>query len=234
MRTRFPLLALLALLLALPVQAQTTFDVTVIPSTDDNPRPDPWSVVYAMDGVESAELTLVRGETYVFQMNDVPSVHPFYISTSEVGAGAGVWNEGVTGNFATGSATLTFTVPETAPDLLYYECANHPRMGWRLNITDATDAEASAPAPTFALSTAYPNPVRDRTTLFLSLAEAQDVTVEAFDLSGRRVAVLYEGASAAGARQPVVFETEGLPAGTYFVRATVGEASVERRVTVVR
>ena len=114
----------------------TTFQVAVVTETD-HPDPNAHSVVFEVDGVQGAELTLVRGETYVFQMNNTPALHPFHISTSSTGGdgGAGEWMNGVTGNFATGNDAVTFVVPNGGPDLLlFYQCANHPIMGWRLII----------------------------------------------------------------------------------------------------
>ena len=93
-------------------------------------------MVLEVDGVQGAELTLVRGETYVFQMNNTPELHPFFISTSSTGGDGGTsdWMNGVTGNFASGNDAVTFVVPNEAPDILFYQCANHLLMGWRLNI----------------------------------------------------------------------------------------------------
>lgn len=233
---RHLLLLCALLLLALPVaQAQSTFTVTVVASTDDHPNPNPWPEVYAIDGVQGATLTLERGQTYTFQMSNVPALHPFYISTSSSGGGVGVYSDGVTGNFATGNATLTFTVPEDAPDQLYYQCASHPNMGWQLNIVSGgTATEEPAVPAVLDLGEAYPNPFRERTSLQLTLHEAQDVTVEAFDVAGRRVAVLHRGLLPAGASHAIAFDAAGLPAGVYVVRATTGEATVERRVAIVR
>jgi glucose/arabinose dehydrogenase len=122
--------------LAAPAGAQT-FNVTVAAETANTPNPGGEAEEsYYIDGVEGAELHLTRGVTYTFQMQSVPLMHPFYISTSETGGGVGVVNDGVTGNFATGNDVLTFTPGATTPDLVYYQCGSHTRMGWRLYISD--------------------------------------------------------------------------------------------------
>ncbi len=230
------LLLFFALLLALPTaQAQTTYAVTVISSTAENPRPDPWPVVYAIDGVESQALTLVRGETYVFEVGSGAASHPFYISTSELGGGAGVWNDGVTGNFSTTGNTLTFEVPLTAPDLLYYECGAHPRMGWQLNVVDnTTGTEDKAQPLALQLDAAYPNPFSAQTTLTLELDVPQLVNVAVFDVAGRRVATLHDGMLSSGRAHPFTLSAADLADGTYVVRAAAGNTVVERRVTLVR
>jgi hypothetical protein len=234
MTHRFSLSLILLFLVPAVTHAQTTLAVTVAASTGDNPRSDPWPVVYYVDGEESAELTLVRGETYVFEVGSGAEVHPLYISTSDVGGGEGVWSEGVEGNFATTGNALTFTVPMSAPDLLYYECGAHPRMGWRLNITNPVSNEEDAQPLALELGAAFPNPFAERTTLTLSLEEPQEVTAEVFDVAGRRVATLHEGLLSGGRSHTLTLEAAGLAGGTYVVRVRAGEHTAERRVTLVR
>ncbi|MEM1043003.1 MAG: T9SS type A sorting domain-containing protein [Bacteroidota bacterium] len=238
MPVRYALFVLLALLLAAPgvtAQDATTFDITVV-DKDIHPDPEAFPEVYAVDGVEGAELTLTRGETYIFQMNDVPVFHPFYISTSEIGAGAGQYNDGVTGNEATGNDQVVFVVPMDAPDLLYYECTFHPRMGWRMNIINPiSDTEDELQPVAFSLRSAYPNPFDGTTRIELALERAQDVTVAVYDVAGRRVATLHDGVLPASLSHTLVFDAaSGLAAGTYIVRATAGNAVVERPITLVR
>lgn len=238
MTIRYPLVAMLALLWAVPTaQAQTTFQVAVETKTASHPYSGMGHPAgYVIDGEEANELTLVRGETYVFQMNGVSSVHPFYLSTSDAGAGAGVFPDGVTGNGVSGDGTLTFEVPMTAPDLLWYQCLNHQFMGWRMNIVNPVSNEEEAQPVSLSLSAAYPNPFAARTRLDLTLERAQDVTVAVFDVAGRRVATLHEGILSASQPHTFAFDATDLnfAGGTYVVRATAGETVVERRITLVR
>lgn len=234
MQNRLLLLLAVVLLLALPTaHAQTTFDVTVIASTANNPRPDPWPVVYAIDGVESPTLILERGETYVFNVGAGANSHPFYISTSDVGGGAGVWSDGVTGNFATTGQSLTFTVPMSAPDLLYYECSNHPRMGWEMMIITPLANEDGVQPLALALDAAFPNPFSDATRLNVTLPESRAVTVTVYDEAGRQVRMLHDGVLAAGT-SALDLSAAGLANGVYTVRAVTGETVREQRVTLVR
>ena len=97
--------------------------------------------------------------------------------------------------------------------------------------------EAAAPAR-FALGAPSPNPSRERATLAVTLPAAGDLVVEAYDVLGRRVAVLHTGPAEAGSRR-VALEAGALAAGPYVVRALwsgeggAAEAAV-RRLTVVR
>ena len=84
-----------------------------------------------------------------------------------------------------------------------------------------------------ALSAAHPNPFRDHATLALDIAAAQDVTVEVFDLLGRRVAVVHEGPLDVGEHR-VLIDAGALPAGVYVVRAEGEAFRFAQRVTLVR
>ena len=229
---------LLLLLLPFAAQAQdATFTVTVETKTADHPyNGQGWPQGYVIDGDQGAELELVRGRTYVFQMSGVPTVHPFFISTSEAGGdgGTSTFTDGVTGNGASGNGTLTFVVPDDAPDELWYQCQNHARMGYRLTIINATSTEDDAQPSALTLDAAFPNPFAEQTTLMLTLATPQDVAVEVFSTSGRRVATLHRGLLSSGRAHPFTLDATGLADGTYVVRATAGERTVERRVTLVR
>lgn len=85
-----------------------------------------------------------------------------------------------------------------------------------------------------ALTVTGAHPFSGRTALALTTPTASRVTVEAFDALGRRVAVLFEGAVAAGQSVPVAFEAGALPAGLYVVRAAGDGFSLARTLTLTR
>ena len=84
-----------------------------------------------------------------------------------------------------------------------------------------------------SLAAAYPNPFSQSTTLALDVAEAQNVTVELFDVLGRRVVTVHDGPLSVGDHR-VVIESRGLPAGVFIVRAEGETFSQSHRVTLVR
>ena len=85
---------------------------------------------------------LYRGSTYTFNLAASLANHPFYITTDN-GTGfvantyVGEYTTGVTGSRNNGSAgqtTLVFTVPNGAPDTLYYQCGVHSMMRGTITI----------------------------------------------------------------------------------------------------
>ena len=97
-------------------------------------------------------LRLYRGATYT--LNITATGHPFYFSTDSganytSGGYVGEYTDGVTGS-RTETGTLTFVVPEDAPDQLYYFCGNHQGMYGIVDIEDY-------PSNTATATTKYPH-----------------------------------------------------------------------------
>jgi hypothetical protein len=94
------------------------------------------SGAYLIDGVSNGSITLTRGGTYTFNVN--ASGHPFYIQTTGNGYNSNnVYSTGVTGA-GTQVGTVTFVVPNNAPDTLFYQCQYHSSMYGQINIISAS------------------------------------------------------------------------------------------------
>lgn len=85
----------------------------------------------------------------------------------------------------------------------------------------------------FAVLPAAPNPFRSEAHLAVRLDRPQPLRVEVFDLVGRRLAVLHDGALAAG---PHTFTLDGAdwPAGVYLARVTGERGTVTQRLARLR
>jgi hypothetical protein len=91
---------------------------------------------YLIDQLPNPTLTLARGNTYVFNLT-LNAPYPFWIKTAIVQGTGSAYNSGVTRN---GSVTglVTFTVPQDAPDTLYYVAENQTNLHGTLNIVNGT------------------------------------------------------------------------------------------------
>ena len=84
---------------------------------------------------DNATLTLIRGRTYKFSVN--ASGHPFRINTSNTtGTGAAYVNGTAVINNGAAVGDIYFTVPDTAPDTLYYNCEYHSSMAGTINVSN--------------------------------------------------------------------------------------------------
>lgn len=95
--------------------------------------------IYGFTTVDNPELELIRGNTYEFNVN-TPG-HPFLINTINTLGTDNTYDEGITNNGAV-DGTITFTVPENAPDILWYNCEFHAPMVGRIRIVDKSTTRA--------------------------------------------------------------------------------------------
>ena len=94
------------------------------------------NTAYVIDFVNNPELTLVRGNTYTFTLL-LDGVYPFFIKTQPTLGTTNQYNSGVSNNGAT-TGTITFVVPQDAPDTLYYVNPTQFGMQGVFNVIDAT------------------------------------------------------------------------------------------------
>ncbi len=96
----------------------------------------------------------------------------------------------------------------------------------------ATPAETGPAGDRIGLE-AFPNPVRGAGTVRFALDRAQTVRLALYDALGRQVAVVAEGAFAAGAATAAL-PTAGLAPGVYVLRLAGETVAVSQTVSVVR
>lgn len=101
----------------------STINHTVtVGSTSDGTR-------FFIDGVLAPKISLYEGNTYVFDISAIPSIHNFNLSTIPDGRLSGNYNSDYdyTQNVVITSDYLQIIVPVGAPRL-YYFCTNHAKM----------------------------------------------------------------------------------------------------------
>jgi hypothetical protein len=87
--------------------------------------------------------------------------------------------------------------------------------------------------PKFALHDAFPNPFSGSTMIGYELDEATTVSVQIYDVAGRKVAdVLKSKAMPKGPGQ-VTFAPGNLASGVYFVKLSTPSKSVTRKITLI-
>ena len=79
----------------------------------------------------------------------------------------------------------------------------------------------------------YPNPFNPETTIRFELPEAVHVRLVVYDVMGREVARLVDGAMPAGQHR-ARWDASGLPSGVYLYRLTAGDFSQTKRMTLLK
>ena len=83
--------------------------------------------------------------------------------------------------------------------------------------------------------TAYPNPVKEQTTIEFSLDQTTEVTVAVYALDGKLVAMLYKGVAQGGELYTIPFNAAHLPGGVYLATLTAQNGVVQQhKLSVVR
>lgn len=136
---------------------------------------------YVIDGQNNPVLTLMRGNTYTFNLN--ANGHPFFIKTVQGAGTTNAYNSGVTGN-GTQVGTLTFVVPNDAPTTLFYNCQFHGSMTNRIDIPGQAGVGGVPAARAIRVS---PNPARGEVHFALG-ADLVGRPLEVVDFLGRIVA----------------------------------------------
>jgi hypothetical protein len=90
------------------------------------------------------------------------------------------------------------------------------------------------PTPKFALHDAFPNPFSGATTMGYELDEAASVTVQVYDVAGRRVADVMKSRAMPKGLGHFSIEANNLASGVYFVKMSTPAKSVTRKITILR
>ncbi|MFO7916306.1 MAG: FG-GAP-like repeat-containing protein [Candidatus Krumholzibacteriales bacterium] len=116
---------------------------------------------------------------------------------------------------------------------------------YRVEVTDSegtrtlfTTEKVTVESPELALSQNYPNPFNPSTTIYYSLPERCRVTLDIYDVSGRRIARLEDGIREAGTHQAkwsgLNKNGASVSSGVYLYKLTTGKSSITRKMVLMR
>ncbi|MEM1095877.1 MAG: lamin tail domain-containing protein [Bacteroidota bacterium] len=107
---------------------------------------------------------------------------------------------------------------------------------WRENTTPLPidGADPTLPDAAYTLSPAYPNPFSTTTTLGLQVRTPQQVRVRVYDVLGRHVETLFDGAVPASSRSLFTWEAGNYASGVYLIAVQGDTFQATRRVLVQR
>ena len=112
-----------------------------------------------------------------------------------------------------------------------------PEGTYRLNGSDAKDVRVDIGPEEFALEGNYPNPFTQATTIPYQLSESADVTLEVYDMLGRKVGTLVDKQQSSGQYEVNVNQSkvgQSLSSGVYIYRLEAGDFQDTGKMTVVK
>jgi hypothetical protein len=79
----------------------------------------------------------------------------------------------------------------------------------------------------------YPNPFNARTQINYALHRTGQVSVDIYDILGRKVQTLYNGEQAAG-EHSLIWKADEVASGVYFYKLTAGDYAETKRMMLVK
>ena len=85
----------------------------------------------------------------------------------------------------------------------------------------------------FEISTLYPNPFNPSTEVSFSLPMDNHVRLSAYDVRGKEVDVIFEGAQSVG-QHSYTWNASNLPSGVYYIRLQSGELVTSQKALLIK
>ena len=194
------------------------------------------AAVFALSSDAQAELYQVNIVDFSFAPNNLTiNVGDMVEWTNQDGVSHtstsddGVWDSGLLGQGDT--FTYTFTLAGSYS----YHCTPHPFMTGTVVVSAATgieDQSSSIPGK-FEISQNYPNPFNARTSISYVIPSESRVTIEIFDLLGRRVETLVDRDETAGTHF-VIWDAENASSGLYFYRIKADDIEITKMMSLIK
>ena len=113
-----------------------------------------------------------------------------------------------------------------------YSLVGLPVPSTLVNPNVVTSLAAETRNASFNLAQNYPNPSNGSTTIEFELKKASHITLEVYDITGKRVALLAEGLKSAGVHE--VKLNNNLNTGIYFYKLSADGATATRKMVITR
>lgn len=110
-----------------------------------------------------------------------------------------------------------------------------PRFSLRIAPATAVGTETETVLPqAVELQQNYPNPFNPSTTIAFGIPESGKVTLEVFDMLGRKVASLLNAENKPAGSYSVMFNAHNLASGLYIYRLQTGNSIITKKLTLVK
>lgn len=172
--------------------------------------------------------TTFQGSSYLIEWDTLPGQVACQV---ELASQAGLIKRAILYNESAGSAVIPGS-------LLYYSTtyAWRVRCGCSLNplIVGPFSSWQIFTTPAGAVLSSHPNPTEGQSAVNFSVNEESYTTLEVFDLSGRKIDVLFAGVAEAKSDYRFTFDGSALPNGIYLYRLTTNGEVIHEKFMISR
>lgn len=104
-----------------------------------------------------------------------------------------------------------------------------------INSETSVSNEPVAELPTVVeLDQNYPNPFNPSTTIAFGVPQSSKITLEIFDVLGRKVATLLQGENKSAGRHTINFDASSLSSGMYIYRLQARNSVITKKLTLIK
>ncbi|MEX2477218.1 MAG: LamG-like jellyroll fold domain-containing protein [Gracilimonas sp.] len=122
-----------------------------------------------------------------------------------------------------------------SPKVMKAKSEDGPRFTLTITSAQAVTNEQLSELPTSVeLQQNYPNPFNPTTTIQYGVPEAGEVSLEVFDMLGRKVATLINRESKSAGRHTVQFDAARFSSGMYIYRLKAANTVVTKKLTLIK
>ncbi len=126
-------------------------------------------------------------------------------------------------------------VPTKPIQVLTKRKSEEPRLMISISSVSNVSAEPGTELPTSVeLQQNYPNPFNPSTTIAYGVPETGEVTLQVFDILGRKVATLLNGERKSAGRYTINFDASNLASGMYIYRLRAGNTVITKKLTLIK
>ncbi|MCA9754111.1 MAG: T9SS type A sorting domain-containing protein [Gemmatimonadetes bacterium] len=201
-----------------------------------------YSVAASASTAEGSPLHVIfpvaGGEAFAAGYWNGTRAHAMRVSDTDLGCDSFLIEDSANNFVWTSLSAETFAPTVTAVALVDYPLLELERT---TTLTDETICSGStdAPVPGLAagpvlLSSPSPNPLRDATTIHFSLERSSPISLDLYDVSGRRLRTIVDRETREAGSHAIRFDGSGLQSGVYFLRLTADRGEARRKLVVAR
>ncbi|MCK9995659.1 MAG: T9SS type A sorting domain-containing protein, partial [Candidatus Krumholzibacteria bacterium] len=182
--------------------------------------------------------------TAAFSQSETTGLAPLAIDFTDDSSGAPTfwrWNFGDATSDTVQNPSHTYTTVDTFTVTLITgnSCSRDTLVMVDAVMVTALSGVSEVAPSRYSLEQNVPNPFNPMTTIYFELPEAARVRLQVFDISGRLVRNLLNGASLGAGRQDVVWNGKNdsgqqVAAGVYFYHMSTGSFNETKRMVLVK
>ncbi len=121
------------------------------------------------------------------------------------------------------------------PRVIKTKSNDQHRFVLKIEVSEPVSNDWEDEFPTsFELSQNYPNPFNPTTTITYGVPKTSEVSLEVFDLLGRRVASIIDKKQTSAGRYSVRFDASNLASGMYIYRLIAGNSVITKKLTLIK